>query len=164
MERRNFRRLPHREDDNCFVCSPNNDAGLHLQFFTDGTRVVSWFRVPAHLSGWDQIFHGGLIATVLDEVMGWTALHLLKQMTLTKGISVEFLKPVYVGEEVRIEGVPLEVTNHREVVMQGFFYNQRDELCARAKGRFALFSVAAMRERAIVNEKILRDVERIISG
>lgn len=164
MEREHYRRLPHRENDNCFVCSPKNAAGLQLQFFTDGVKVVSWFRVPAHLSGWDQILHGGLIATVLDEVMGWTALHILRQMTLTKGITVEFLKPVYVGEEVRIEGIPVEVKGEREAVMQGFFYNHMDDLCARATGHFALFSVESMRERDMVDEKILQDVERIISG
>jgi len=163
MDKGNYRRLPHRENDNCFVCSPNNSAGLHLQFFTDGAKVVSWFRVPGHLSGWDQILHGGLIATVLDEVMGWTALHLLRQMTLTKGISVEFLKPVYVGEEARIEGIPFAVKGEHEAVIKGFFYNGRDDLCARATGRFALFTVEAMRERGMVDEKILRDVERIIS-
>jgi uncharacterized protein (TIGR00369 family) len=164
MDKENYRRLPHRENDNCFVCSPKNTAGLHLQFFTDGAKVVSWFKVPAHLSGWDQILHGGLIAMVLDEVMGWAALHILRQMTLTKRITVEFLKPVYIGEEVRIEGMPLEVKGEYEAVMQGFFYNQREELCARATGRFALFTVEAMRERAMVDEKILQDVERIVSG
>lgn len=164
MKPEHYRRLPHRENDNCFGCSPNNAAGLQLEFFTDGEKVVSWFRVPAHLSGWDRIFHGGLIATMLDEVMGWTTLHILKRMTLTREIRVTFLKPVYVGEEVRIEGMPLEVKGEREAVMQAFLYNQKDDLCARARGRFALFTVEAMRKRAIVDEKTLLDVERIISG
>ena len=84
MEKENYRRLPPRENDNCFVCSPKNTAGLHLQFFTHGAKMVSWFKVPAHLSGWDQILHGGSIAPVLDEVMGWAALHILRQMTLTR--------------------------------------------------------------------------------
>lgn len=164
MEREHYRRLPHRENDNCFGCSPHNSAGLQLQFFTDGEKVVSWFRVPEHFSGWDRIFHGGLIATMLDEVMGWTVLHLLKQMTLTRMITVEFLKPVYVGEEIRIEGRPFEVRGEREAVMRGLLFNQKDELCARATGHFAIFTVEAIRERALVDEKVLQDVARIIYG
>jgi uncharacterized protein (TIGR00369 family) len=164
MERERYRRLPHRENNNCFACSPHNAAGLQLQFYTDGEKVVSWFQVPAHLSGWDRIFHGGLIATMLDEVMGWTALHILKRMTLTREITIEFLKPVYVGEEIRIEGKPCGVRGEREAVMRGLLFNQKDELCARATGYFALFTLEAIRARAIVDEKVLQDVERIISG
>jgi uncharacterized protein (TIGR00369 family) len=164
MDREQYRRLPHREEDNCFACSPNNSSGLQLQFFTNGDKVVSWLKVPRHMSGWDHIVHGGVIATMLDEIMGWTALHLLKKMTLTKAITIEFLKPVYVGVDIRIEGMPLEVKNDREAVMHGLLFNKEDELCAKATGTFALFTVDAMRERAVVDDKILQDVEQIISG
>ena len=164
MDREEYRPLPHRENDNCFACSPNNSSGLQLRFFTNGEKVVSWLRVPKHLSGWDQIVHGGVIATMLDEIMGWTALHLLRKMTLTKAITVEFLKPVYVGEDLRIEGSPVDVKGDRKAVMQGLLYNKDNELCAKATGNFALFTVDAMRERGVVDEKILQSVERIISG
>jgi acyl-coenzyme A thioesterase PaaI-like protein len=96
--------------------------------------------------------------------MGWTVLHLLKQMTLTRKITVEYLKPVYVGEEIRIEGRPFEVRGEREAVMRGLLFNQKDELCARATGHFAIFTVEAIRERALVDEKVLQDVARIIYG
>ena len=48
--------------------------------------------------------------------------------------------------------------------MQGLLYNKDNELCAKATGNFALFTVDAMRERGVVDEKILQSVERIISG
>jgi acyl-coenzyme A thioesterase PaaI-like protein len=163
MDSAEYRPLPHRENDNCFGCSPNNSSGLQLRFFTNGEKVVSWLRVPKHLSGWDQIVHGGVIATMLDEVMGWTALHLLKKMTLTKAIAVKFLKPVHVDEDIRIEGRPFGVKGDRKALMQGFLYNKDNALCAKATGNFALFTVEAMRERGVVDEKILQSVERIIS-
>jgi uncharacterized protein (TIGR00369 family) len=164
MDREEYRPLPRRGNDNCFGCSPHNSSGLQLRFFTNGEKLVSWLRVPKHFSGWDHIVHGGVIATMLDEVMGWATLHLLKKMTLTKSITVEFLKPVHVDEDIRIEGNTTKVKGDREAVMQGFLYNQDDELCARATGNFALFTVDAMRERGVVDEKILQSVEQIISG
>ena len=163
MDRAGYRQLPHKENDNCFGCSPNNSSGLQLQFFTDGQRVCSWLRVPRHLSGWDRIVHGGVITTMLDEVMGWTALHLLKKMTLTRTITVRFLKPVYVDEDIRIEGVPFKIQDERKAVMQGFLYNKKNEVCAKAKGVFALFTVHKMRERGVVDEKTLQGVEQILS-
>ena len=163
MERGEYRRLPHREKDNCFGCSPHNSAGLHLQFYTNGEKVVSWLRVPRHLSGWDHIVHGGVIATMLDEVMGWSALHLLRKMPLTKTITVEYLKPVYVDEDLTIEGRPVQGHGDREAVIHGFLYNKDGELCSKATGNFALFSFDAMRERGVVDEKIVEDVQRMIS-
>ena len=163
MEREGYRRLPHREKDNCFGCSPINSSGLQLQFFTNGEKVVSWLRVPKHLSGWDHIVHGGVIATMLDEVMGWSVLHLLRKMPLTKAITVEYLKPVYVDQDVRIEGRPLQDDGDREAVMEGFLYNKDGELCSKATGNFALFTLDAMRERGVVDEEVLQDVARMIS-
>ncbi len=164
MEEGKYRKLPHREKDNCFGCSPNNFAGLHLEFFTNGEKIVSWLRVPKHLSGWDQIVHGGVIATMLDEVMGWSALHLLRKMPLTKTITVEYLKPVYVDEDLTIEGRPVGNCGDREAVIQAFLYNKDGELCSKATGRFALFTFEAMRERGVVDEKVLEDVQRVIAA
>ena len=101
---------------------------------------------------------------MLDEVMGWYVLHLLKKIPLTKTITVKFLKPVYVDEDIRIEGVPLKIQNERKGLLQSFLYNKDNEVCATAKGVFALFTVDTMRKRGILDEKILQNVGQIISG
>jgi acyl-coenzyme A thioesterase PaaI-like protein len=165
MDQAGYRRIPRKENDNnCFGCSPNNSSGLRLEFFTDGKKVLSWLRVPMHLSGWDHIVHGGVITTMLDEIMGWYVLHLLRKMPLTKTITVKFLKPVYVNEDIRIEGAPFRLQSERKAVMQGFLYNRDNELCATAKGVFALFTVDTMRKRGIFDEKILQSVQQFISA
>jgi uncharacterized protein (TIGR00369 family) len=164
MNKDYLRRLPRRENDNCFACSPKNASGLKMEFHLDGETVVSWLKVPEHLSGWDHIVHGGVIATMLDETMGWAALHLLNKMTLTKSITVEFLKPVYVGKELRVEGNPLEISSDREAVMQSALFNNDNELCAKATGRFALFTLEAMRKRGLVAEEILEGLKGILAG
>jgi acyl-coenzyme A thioesterase PaaI-like protein len=164
MDRAGYTRLPHRENNNCFGCGLNNASGLQLQFFTDSKKVFSWLKVPKHLSGWDRIVHGGVITTMLDEVMGWAIIHLLKKVTFTKMITVKFLKPVYVDEDIRIEGMPLKIQDDRKAVMQGFLYNKEDTICARAKGVFALFTLDTMRKRGFVDEKVLQSIEKHISG
>lgn len=158
-----YRPLPQRGNHNCFGCSPNNPSGLKLTFFTDGRKVVSWPKVPEHLGGWGNIVHGGITTTMLDEAMGWAALHLLRKITLTKSIQVEFLRPVYLGEQLRLEGIPLEINGGTEAVMRGLLYNSEDQLCARATARFALLSLDAMREKGIVDEKTLEGIAEIFS-
>jgi acyl-coenzyme A thioesterase PaaI-like protein len=105
-----------------------------------------------------------VIATRLDEIMGWAALHLLHKMALTKSISVEFLKPAYVGQELRLEGSLLEFRSEREAVMQSSLFNGDQELCAGATGTFALFTREAMRKRGLVDEEILDGLAPIFSG
>jgi uncharacterized protein (TIGR00369 family) len=163
MAEESYRRLPDRGSDNCFACGPNHAFGLKMKFFTDGERVYSWPKVPASLSGWAKLVHGGIISTMLDEVMGWTAVHLLKRMSLTKSITVEFLKPVQVEETLKLVGSLKEMNGDRAAVIQGELFNEAGKLCARAQGTFALFTFEAMKRRGIVDESLLDELERLTS-
>lgn len=53
----------------CFACGPNNPIGLRLRFRADGDEYVTEFAPDERHQGYDGIVHGGLVATVLDEVM-----------------------------------------------------------------------------------------------
>ena len=130
--------LPNRSDHNCFGCGPSNPVGLQMQFFTDDTSVVSEVTIPEHLCGWDNLVHGGAITTILDEIMSWAAIYLLKRMILTKSITVEFLKPLHVNTTVKAEGRVRDHRSEKEAVMEGLLLNPKGDICARSEGRFAL--------------------------
>ena len=53
--------------------------------------------------GWDGIAHGGIIATILDEVMAW-ALVGEDRWGVTARLSIDFKRPVNVGQSIRAEG------------------------------------------------------------
>jgi uncharacterized protein (TIGR00369 family) len=131
--------LPTRGDHDCFGCSPVNPSGLRMRFHTDGDALYSWLSVPSHLCGWSNFVHGGVITTILDEVMGWSAIYLLKTLTLTKSITVDFLKPVYINDELRAEGRIGRLNSEREVLMEGLLYDSKGKLCSKAQGTFATF-------------------------
>lgn len=156
--------LPTRTNDNCFACSPHNHAGLKMKFHTNQESVFSMVTVPNHLSGWSNLVHGGVITTILDEIMGRSALQFVNRITLTKTISVEFLKPVYVGEELKAEGKLREIKSDREAVMESFLYNSHGKLCAKGIGIFATFTPEAMEKRGIIDRKTLQDVARLIKS
>lgn len=64
-------------DNRCFGCSPHNERGLRMLFRRVAPDTVECrYRVPAELCGADGVVHGGVRATLLDEVMG-VALHRL---------------------------------------------------------------------------------------
>jgi len=153
-----FYPLPIQDSHLCFACGPANAAGLKMRFFANQDSVVSWLTVPDHLQGWNKLVHGGVTSTILDEIMSWAAIHLLKTIILTKSMRVEFRKPVFIGQPLRAVGRVVEIKNEREAVMEGLLYGPEDEVCAEARGNFALLKPKVARKLGIVDEQALRDL------
>lgn len=149
IDRSACRPIPNQRNHSCFGCSPRNDHGLQMTFLTDDAAVYSWLSVPRHLCGWDDIAHGGVVTTILDEIMSWSAIYLLDRFILTKSITIEFLKPVMTGRELAAAGRILEVVSEREAIMEGFLFNDEGALCSRTHGNFALFTPEAIKKTGL---------------
>ena len=52
----------------CFGCAPNNESGLKMEFYEDGDEIVSKWVPEARFQGWLNTLHGGIQATLLDEI------------------------------------------------------------------------------------------------
>jgi len=95
-------------DDMCFACGEKNPIGLRLQFRFEGDEYVTTFQVRPEYQGWAGIAHGGLLATVLDEVMArllWE-----KQINAITGkLEVRYHKPVSIGDTLAVRG---RITRH----------------------------------------------------
>jgi acyl-coenzyme A thioesterase PaaI-like protein len=60
-------------------------------------------ELPRRFEGWEGIIHGGIICTILDEVMAWS-LVANDNWGVTARMSVDFRRPVTVGQAIRAEG------------------------------------------------------------
>jgi acyl-coenzyme A thioesterase PaaI-like protein len=56
-------------DNYCFACGRANPKGLHLTFRFEGDEYVCDFTPAREYQGWTDILHGGIVSTVMDEVM-----------------------------------------------------------------------------------------------
>lgn len=139
IRKENLKHLPNRSDSMCFGCSPANPTGLRLEFFTDEESIFSWVTVPGHLSGWKNLVHGGIISTILDEVMGRLVIYRMKRLAMTKSMTVDFLKPIPIDSELRAEGRLIEIKSEREVLAEGLLFSEAGQLCAKSRGTFAFF-------------------------
>ena len=148
-----YKQLPNAEIHNCFGCSPNNSSGLQMKLYTDGKSIISWVIVPEHLCGWNNVVHGGVISTILDEIMGWAGMYLLKKIILTKSMTVDFIKPLYFGNELRVEGKVADADQKREATVEGFIYNNKEELCAKSIGTLSLFSPNIAKRLGIMDDE-----------
>jgi uncharacterized protein (TIGR00369 family) len=130
-----------------------------MKFFSNGESVFSKLTIPEHLSGWKNLAHGGVISTVLDEIMGWSAIYLLKKFVLTKSISVEFLKPVHIGHEIKAKGRLVEIKSEREALMEGVLLDGQNNVCAKSTGVFAVFSLDAAKRLQVIDMDHLEELE-----
>lgn len=88
----------------CFGCGPDHAIGFRLAFREEGSEpreVVTEFTPGAQYQGPPGIMHGGLVATLADEIAAWAVIALLGKFGFTAQMTCKLLKPVRVG-------VPLE--------------------------------------------------------
>jgi acyl-coenzyme A thioesterase PaaI-like protein len=88
---------------NCFACGSTNVAGLGLALHVEGDTCWTELELPDRFEGWQGIAHGGIVATILDEVMAWSLVD-RDAWGLTARMSVDFKRPVPIGRRIRGEG------------------------------------------------------------
>ncbi|HEY1162288.1 MAG TPA: PaaI family thioesterase [Candidatus Dormibacteraeota bacterium] len=92
-----------RFDGHCFGCGPLNSEGLRLVFVPgpDGSSVE--FEVPERYQSWAGMAHGGIVALLLDEAVGWAAWH-AGHPGVTGRLQVSYRRPLKLGEPIRVVG------------------------------------------------------------
>ena len=96
--------IPKPEGYNCFACGTANPIGLNLQFYCSGDSISTEIILGRYHVGWSNISHGGIISTLLDEVMSWTILYFKRVFFVTRKMEVKYIKPVFVGIPLKIKG------------------------------------------------------------
>ncbi len=80
----------------CFGCGKDNPFGLKLVFTWDGVNARAEFTPKAVYQGWPGLVHGGIMACLLDEGMGYAALFAAGRC-VTAGMEVKLKRPALVG-------------------------------------------------------------------
>jgi len=91
-------------NDYCFACGKANPIGLKLTFreMEDGRYVSIFTPGPEHQS-YEGALHGGIIGTVLDEVMG--RVHCKRGLkVVTARMETRYRHPTPVGQALTVSG------------------------------------------------------------
>ena len=103
---------PQRRDDvgafefephHCFACGELNEHGLHLDLHTSPDGSWTELRLGEGFQGWEAVAHGGIVCTILDEVMAWAVIG-RGTWGVTARMNVAFRRPVRTGRPIRAEG------------------------------------------------------------
>ncbi len=129
-----MRQLPHTRS--CFVCGEFNAAGLKLRFETDGRIVQTRFRPRPEHVGFRQTVHGGIIATLLDEIMVWACAVQTRRFAFCAELTVRFLNPMRPGEEVIATGELEANRKNRVFEAKAALRNLSGQTFAEATGKY----------------------------
>jgi uncharacterized protein (TIGR00369 family) len=131
-------RLEPNPANKCFGCGGDNAGGMKLTFEQDNVhrRIVGRFVLGERYQGGGGFAHGGIIALLLDEAMGKVC-RFRNVRAVTAELTVEYLKPVKVAQEIVIEAHEAEQKG-RNLFHVGEIRNGTGEVLARGRGRFVV--------------------------
>jgi len=79
----------------CFACGPDNPIGIHLgDPAIDGDDIIAAFRPRHEYQGTSGNLHGGIAATVIDEILVWAGILQERVLCVTGRLEVRYRKPL----------------------------------------------------------------------
>ncbi len=126
------------EDDfYCFGCGKNNPVGLKLDFKIDKDNTIHSEFTPQKIhQGYTNITHGGIMALVLDEIMGnlpWK----LGRPSVAAEFTVSLKKPSPVGKKLFLSA-KMESDTGRLLEISSQAKNEKGEVMACGQGKYVV--------------------------
>jgi uncharacterized protein (TIGR00369 family) len=145
--------LKPNETNHCFGCGGANAHGMQLTFEQDDAarRIRGSFRLSADYQGGTGFVHGGIVATLLDEVMAKVS-RFSGDHAVTAELTIEYVKPVPVDGDLLVEGWEVE-RNGRSLLRQGEIRDASGALLARGKARFVQIDREVLRRKLSASER-----------
>jgi len=121
------------DDHYCFVCGKKNPIGLKLDFCFDGKTIKTEFTPTKEHQGYFNIVHGGIISTLLDEVMVKLAIE-LGMPAVTAQMDIRLKKALNTGVKITVSA---EITRDAKKIIESYAKAVTDDgvIVADAKGK-----------------------------
>jgi acyl-coenzyme A thioesterase PaaI-like protein len=147
---------------NCFGCSPDNKNGLRLRFQEDGEFLTAEWLPEQHFQGWNNTLHGGIQATLLDELASWLVFIKLKTSGVTSRMEVKLRKPVPTNQGSLFLKGKLREMKRNIAVIDTWLYNHDMVLCTEAVMYYYTFPEDLAREKYWYpgNEAFMKEPEQ----
>lgn len=119
----------------CFICGLENPVGLKLRIYQIEPGVIETsYTAPEHFQGYPGVLHGGIVASILDEISGRALMGdpLEPRFMFTGKLEVKYRKNVPVGKPLKIIG---KAGNSKGKMAEGWagIYDEHGTLLAEAK-------------------------------
>jgi acyl-coenzyme A thioesterase PaaI-like protein len=140
------RRIPLPWSRSCFVCGEANPIGLRARSWIVDDAIELEFTPSERLAGWNGVTHGGLVATVLDEVMTWAAIIHSDRACFAADFNVRLRRPL--PPETSVVAQARADRSRRGIVFTTSSMESADgALFATAEGRYMAIPEAELRAK-----------------
>ncbi len=95
------------DDRYCLCCGEKNPMGFKMKFRFEGEKILSETVIPKEYQGFNDVVHGGILGTLLDELM--VNLYWLKgEKAVTVEYQVRLKAPCPTQKKVLLSAWPIE--------------------------------------------------------
>ncbi len=122
----------------CFACGTDNPIGLNMQFYRMGDMVCSDVTLGRNHEGWENMAHGGIISTLLDEVMSWTVMVFKRSFLVTRKMDIKYIRPVPLGVPLTARGKILNESGNAKIDIRGEIVDAQRKLLVRSRAEFLM--------------------------
>ncbi len=123
----------------------DNPKGLQMEFFEDGDDIVAFWRPTPDFQSWPKTLHGGIQATLMDELSMWVVIRKLQTFGVTSKMEIRYHKPVSTDSE-RVTVRARIVRQRRTIIdIEASITDDKGEVCA--TGAFVFFTTPAEKVR-----------------
>ena len=135
------------DEYNCFGCDPDNPVGLRLDFVETDDGVAAAWQPREDLQGYPGVIHGGVQATLADELGTWYVYAKLSLAGITRSLQIEYKQPARIADGPFVIRATGREPTRKSVVVDVTIDNSKGEQCAVATVDFAIFSPEVSRKR-----------------
>lgn len=135
------------EGYHCFGCSPDNHIGLKMEFYEEGDMVICEWPPDPRFGGYKNVLHGGIQATLLDELAAWTVQIKLRTAGVTANIDLKFKKPVQTDKGNILLKARIEKTEKKIAFIKTELYDHNNDLCCEGIVKYFIYPEEIAREK-----------------
>ncbi len=147
--------IPKLEGYNCFACGTENPIGLKLSFYRQGEYVCSDITLGKNYEGWENMAHGGIVSTLLDEVMSWAVIYFKRIFFVTRRVKIKYIRPVPLYKLLTVKGKMIEGGNRRLCKAKGLIQDEDENILVRGE---ATFAILPDKDLNLVPDKLKREM------
>ena len=119
----------------CFVCGESNPRGLQLKSRLEDGKVLLDYTTRESDLGWKHAVHGGVMMTLLDEVMTWAAMIAAAKPCVAAELTVRLVAPVEPDQGLLAESAVPEA-GRKVIVTEATVRGPNGTLVAKATGKY----------------------------
>ncbi|MGM9805157.1 MAG: PaaI family thioesterase [Candidatus Aphodosoma sp.] len=136
------------EGYDCFGCNPHNPIGLKMKFWVDTETddIVCVFPLNTHNQGWTDTLHGGIQATLTDEISSWQINYKSGVPGVTSNLNIRYRKPVSTLLPYVIVRVETVRQRRRIIDLHATIHTPDGTLCSEADLTFVCFPTDKVKE------------------